>query len=51
MKDIENKSIDELSKRLVEIKKEEHEIMLELWKRCPSPKEELRENYARTKKL
>lgn len=34
MENIESKSINELSKRLIEIKKEEQAIMLELWKRC-----------------
>lgn len=34
MENIESKSIDELSKRLIEIKREEQAIMLELWKRC-----------------
>ena len=41
MNDLENKTTEDLAKRLLEIKKEEQLIMIELWKRCPKPKEEL----------
>lgn len=41
MNDLENKTTEDLAKRLLEIKKEERLIMIELWKRCPKPKEEL----------
>lgn len=42
MKDIENKSTEELAKRLIDLRREEQAIMIELWKRCPSPKEDIK---------
>lgn len=46
---MKNKTTEELVKKLIEIKKEEQLIMLELWKRCPNPIESKNEVLKKVK--
>ena len=39
-KEIKQATVKELAQRLLAIKKEEQDIMLELWSRCPKANEE-----------
>lgn len=38
--EIKQATVEQLAKRLLAIKKEEQDIMLELWNRCPKANEE-----------
>ena len=49
--EMQQATVEELAKRLLEIKKEEQSIMLELWSRCPKANEEPPKEFTKELKL